>query len=590
MAVCGPAQAQVDPPAPDVGIEAYNALDGWIRSWTIPAAPALPKGLEAMGACAVTLRLDHRVIARAADFSKGGDALVIAARQAIAQATPRLPVGHDALAEQQIKDAAARITISLELAGALIPIKPATFAEVDAQLQPGLDGIAARFDEKVAGLFPAAMLTMNTTPSDALAGAISEASGDPKLAIRSSSEGQPGAIAVSHQAIYYRFRAAHLAQVKEHAPPMFLFRGGRVVSEQDVSTASLRKFGADLAGNLIKRAKLRGDQGGLSGTMLPAQGRFDPAMASVIEQALAGAALAEYSRIVPGPGATEPLTTACDLLNDLLKDRASRPAIWEDPVSAAAWLIAAADVHAADPARLPVAAAPHAKLGAAVSGAYDPDTGWAGVPEGGKALVALALAYEADDQTIDATARAARRARADSALRSIYQATKPDRLVAHMPWLGRAEMVLAEPGKDVPAAAALRDARDKVWEHQLTAADAGEDAPDLIGGIVFTASRNPLPTWQSVRPIIFLAQMAGEPRLTDSKEYFPQIAHLLASMRFLRQLMLDEAAAYSAEDPEASIGGIRSSLWDQRQPVEATAMTLMAVCEMLQSLKKAPKE
>ena len=31
------------------------------------------------------------------------------------------------------------------------------------------------------------------------------------------------------------------------------------------------------------------------------------------------------------------------------------------------------------------------------------------------------------------------------------------------------------------------------------------EAADLVGGIVFTRAKNPLPTWQSIRPLAFLA-------------------------------------------------------------------------------------
>jgi hypothetical protein len=163
-------------------------------------------------------------------------------------------------------------------------------------------------------------------------------------------------------------------------------------------------------------------------------------------------------------------------------------------------------------------------------------------------------------------------------------------LVSQTPWLGRAELTLAGDSQILSFAAGVRDLREDVWKHQLTPDDAGPDDADLVGGIVFTSSRNPLPTWRSAQPIILLAQIARDPRLTDEKETMAEVSHLLASMRFLRQLMTDETSAYAAEDPQTAIGGIRASLWDQRQPVEATAMTLMAVCEMMRTLGVQPQK
>jgi hypothetical protein len=576
------------PVSPDACMGAYNELDGWVRALAVPENARLPKGLEGLTGCAITLRLDHHAIGRAAIFG-GPESFASAAREAIREAVPHLPVGHDATADQQMKDAAARLTISLELAGTLIPIKPVTFAEADAELEPGLDGVAARLGEKLAGTFPAAMLVMNKTGAECLAAAISEATGDATLAIPGSPKNEAGAIAAEHKAVYYRFRVMHLAQTDVGMPPVFLTRGGRIVNADDISMASLSRFADMLAENLVHRSLGRD-----GGTYLPAQGRSISGPASAAEQSVAAAALCEYAALrreinpsdeaLSKPGSPE---ADCDRARQALRETIEQSLA--DPVSAAAWAVAAryaADCSPQDPG---FDAKARAKLGAMVESAYDPESGWLeGVPPAQRSLVALALALDAHDPGLEKTEAQRRRARAEGAVQSIFHDTDRRLLVSHMPWLGRAVVILAGDSKTIPASPALRDMREEVWKHQLTVDDAGEDGKDLVGGIVYTSARNPLPTWQSVRPIIFLAQAAGDNRLTDEKEKLPEIAHLLSATRFLRQLMVDEAAAYSAEDPDAAIGGIRSSLWDQRQPVEATAMTLMAVCDLMKTLGAKP--
>ncbi|MFN7440371.1 MAG: hypothetical protein ACK5TV_09295, partial [Phycisphaerales bacterium] len=106
----------------------------------------------------------------------------------------------------------------------------------------------------------------------------------------------------------------------------------------------------------------------------------------------------------------------------------------------------------------------------------------------------------------------------------------------------------------------------------------------LVGGIVFTKSRNPLPTWQAARPIAFIATMLGDPRLTAPDERSRELVRLLTSLRFLRQLQADDSTAWMQALPGSARGGIRSAPWDQRMPVDATAITLMAITESIRSL------
>ena len=40
------------------------------------------------------------------------------------------------------------------------------------------------------------------------------------------------------------------------------------------------------------------------------------------------------------------------------------------------------------------------------------------------------------------------------------------------------------------------------------------------------------------------------------------------------------------DDPETAQGGVRASLWDARQPIEATALTLLAVSDTIRALDR----
>jgi hypothetical protein len=126
--------------------------------------------------------------------------------------------------------------------------------------------------------------------------------------------------------------------------------------------------------------------------------------------------------------------------------------------------------------------------------------------------------------------------------------------------------------------------RDLVWKFQMTDEDAGAEGPDLVGGIVFTSSSELLPTSQSLRPLAFLATMMGDARLTDASERPMQVAKMLRSLRFVRQLAMDEAACHAAANPSMALYGVRAAAWDMRQSPEATSLALLTVCNALESL------
>ena len=127
--------------------------------------------------------------------------------------------------------------------------------------------------------------------------------------------------------------------------------------------------------------------------------------------------------------------------------------------------------------------------------------------------------------------------------------------------------------------------REQVWKHQLSAAELSGERLDLAGGIVFTAGRNPLPTWHTARPMAFIATMLADVRLTEREEFARELSHVLGALRFLRQLSAGDAEGHMYRLPRRAMWGVRNSVWDQRMAPEATALTLMTVSEVVRSLQ-----
>lgn len=585
-----PVPAQ-EPPGPADAMSAYQVLARWVRNWEIPQTeggrtPGNPAGVF------VTLRHNGAIVGRGTDVSGAPDGLRRAAGQALAEATERLPIERDALFEQNRRAVAGRITISLELAGALVPFAPAEYSDAAAECSPGLDGVAARFGDRAAAIFPSTTLASGLDGGRALAAAISKATGDPARSLR-----RPADLSAQDGAVFYRFRVVHLAQPSALVPPIFLQRGGRVVTMREMSEAELRRWADGLAEHLLARAWPGVEKYGLQGTYDPVRGAYENAFASPVEQAIALSALAQYLNLRLGSEArTEEdrerlrsgsLAGAVVRLHEsLMAVEPGEQAPWSDPVAAAAAYSSARTLQfVVGETRAPVNEETWRLLGQSFEEAFAPERGWApAIPESARALVAATIAGRSRDGTPDADRH---QRQAEAMIRSLYREAPAGGLVAHMPWLGLAELHGAAVGdRPIPSAVALREMRELVWSHQLQAGDLKFEQRDLAGGIVFTSARNPLPSWQSVRPLAFIAVMLGDGRLTDPEEVPAELARLLTSLRFLRQLSAAEAEGHMYADPDRAMWGVRISLWDQRMPVDASALTLMTVCDTLWSLRR----
>lgn len=581
-----------EPPSPAVTMQIYQTIDAWVREMSVPGDPAAA-GLPEVSAAAVALRLGGRVIGRGSDATGDETTVWRAVRRAIEQAERRMPPEYDALGGDVRRGLAERITVSLELAGPLIPIDPEQAASADVLLAPGLDGVAARIDDRTSVMFPETMLATNTTPRVAFSAVISDAAGSPQLGLA-----DPRAVAEDLGARFFRFRVAHAAQIAPISEPVFLLRAGRLISVAELGATDLRAMADSIAAHLLTRADGDAGAGVYRGTYMPWRDGYEHDDAPAHERSLVALTLARYAR---APGVDEQTAgdaarLAAGLLGALAAPAPGQPGAWDDTAAAALVIVAHGELSRAlaDQPR-PAGADRQAMddlLDACrrrVRSAFDFDDGFAAARPGVAGLVALALVEIASESPDDEQARAL----ASGAVRRVFRDTPDGGLVTHMPWLGWAEVRLVAiesevrgEDLDVPAAVSLRRMRSTLWQHQLNEFDAGPDGQDLVGGILFTAARNPLPTWHAARPLAFAATMLAHPALTEPAESSGELARLLTSLRFLRQLQADESVVWIYPAPERALGAVRAALWDQRMPADASCFALLTVCETLESLDR----
>jgi hypothetical protein len=86
----------------------------------------------------------------------------------------------------------------------------------------------------------------------------------------------------------------------------------------------------------------------------------------------------------------------------------------------------------------------------------------------------------------------------------------------------------------------------------------------------------PRPTAASGKVTLALATALATPGLVDAADRPDAMRSLRRSLRFLRQLQVDEAGCHAFRDPAHALGGLRAAPWDSDQPMAASAYALLA--------------
>lgn len=553
-----------------------------------------PPAVARLTGAEIMLRINNTPVARGQSWG-GGKSLAGACDALLAELDRSLPPGRDVVEADHRASLIASATMTLELAGALVPIRCDTFADASRATEPGLDAIVVRRGEATTGMFPLWVLGSGLEPSGALQACVASATGDVTSAIPGVADAEAGASAAKFGLVYYRARTSQIATLATGGEPVFLTRGGRVVPPSDVTLPALRQLADRVADHLCQRVW----EDGCVGQYQYLSGNAEGAGAD--GAAFAAYALAEYANWRgDSDQARSARAAATTLVVVLLRDATATapapeigfkakeavPSAWGNPAAEALTLLTIRELLAGgeapriDEARL-------SRLDGVVAGRFVSERWDEKTDARQRGVVALALAARAVDaaQALPTEVSPAWE-QAQRAVRSVFRETPPERLVTQMPWLGRAELMLAGTG-DVPASTALRELREQCWRVQV-----GGDEPDtmdLAGGLVLVGDGGRRPTWQSLRPMGFLARMLADERLTGDADLLPQLARVVAGARFTRQLAADEVVTALALEPARAAWGIRAATWDAHQPVDASAMGLLTLRETVDAIDAAGK-
>ncbi|MHC4948189.1 MAG: hypothetical protein ACYTG1_07995 [Planctomycetota bacterium] len=572
-AVAGPPE----PPAAADVTTAWLEVRQWVRTFSdLPDADHGDARIPLGGASAVhvVLRRAGRVAGTGTD-STGDDLMV---RRAAGRALGAV-LGHESVADlpDDLRgDLGRGLAVELEVAGALVPLLGRTPADLVAPVERGVEGLAVRFRDTLHVRFPSEMLAVNQAgvPERVLVAMLADAGVDPDHLAR---------LVASADVAFYRFGTTHLVQPAPGRSPIAAWRGDVVVPASAVDAAGIRALADGIADHLLRARWPAPDDGaarplGLMGTYLPHLDEHRPLVAPPVEQALAILALARYasSGVVDADRADAARAAASRLLDDL----AAVAPIEDEPRHDAATCAVIAWAALDDGLDVPAGAAAALVEDAMrrVLASFAPGRGFdeATRPHT-RALLAAALArrLRAGDERVTAeTVRAA--------LEATWASVPEPRAVALLPWIGWAELDLADAtGAAPPGADRLRRLLALLDRSRV---GPGAGPADLEGGLALTGDGRLEVTAQTTRPAVFIARAVRDPRLVEPGPAGAMLGRHLRTVRFLMQLSVRPEIEWSFRRPERALGGLRAAPWDRSQPVPAQALGLLAAVETLESL------
>lgn len=559
--------AVADRPAPDATRACFDSARNWLR--TAPAhgaveaqnaaksADRLPIHEVDCTAVAMVIRLDGRPIGHAvrAGPETGLAASCLMQAWAMASADRRV-----ASLPRDLQDRLGeRVTLELEVAGRPEPLVGDRLDMLAARVDPGLEAFAVRNGDRWAFAMPSVLQARNQAPllNYLAMGVAREAGLDPAASKD---------LRLPDGAAAYRVPTRRLAQATFDAPPFESWRGAPLADLATVDADTNRAMAASLANHLVQRWPTTEGlpaEGVAAIEALGPRASYQPASASwpspvspPADQALAALAMARWSRL-PGLEASE-RDAARDFARRTLRSLSEVTAEETDPRSDAAAM--ACVLLAARELDMP-GTAPDARDGSDVrlrawidqlrDTLQSPGEGVTPATGAAAAMVCAALGPAAGESM---TQRA-------------WDPGQPERALQSTPWL--VDRLPAD------AAAAWREALDQLIAAQCNTWTAPEGPRDADGGWGGSAAM-PRPTAASGKVVLALATALTRQDLVAADRRADAVRALRRSMRFLRQLQVEQAGCHAFRDPVHAIGGLRAAPWDSDQPMAASAYALLA--------------
>lgn len=590
-----------------VAKQVYGEAEKWVEAREVATPNARPLRVSGVIGVRVTLRLEGMTLgvgdATTAKMLEPKEAVDL--RELTARATT--------LALQKYKDAGREVFKQNGAAAGAVNQKDDLRLTVDMQIGHSLETVqllgeqpagaayfafasgyhGLRIDHPVhtgrwAMLWPATALASNILPENQVTRLLADvgykATEIPVMVDKLGREDGPA---------MRRFKVIHLVRPTRGQPVTRLIRGNELIPRDAVSVSMVNAMAQRLTGHLSGRILPDGD---MTGTYWPSADRYDPAEAFTHDAALAGYALARQAELLAAGGPNnvaalnlrEKATVVVNRLRQkLIGDNA------EDNVQAKALLLltildsshlgalrndrdllakqlrdlAGADGLFVDADRKPFDAETQAIIFAALVGWHDRT----------REKLTESILLDAQDaiwaQNMDQTD-----------------------LVQAMPWLAPALVKLhrltpdSDKEKFDARVKAVRTLSKSLRDKKLVRSTPSLGPADVVGGydlVSPTDAGAPRPDWRTAPALALVAETMTIDELKDADTATRALVDGMLNVRYLAQLMFDEASAfYMRGNQREVIGGVRLALRDNRLALRPSAMTLLALTRFQEAVSE----
>ena len=595
--------------------QAFRAAESWVTTAAVPDVAALePIHVGRLVGARVTLRWAGRTMGSGASYTpdENNDRpndLLASVRTAVdlafqqvdqtlrAHHVRALARGGDATPPPKMRrDIASYLNLDLQVGYRLERLalhRTAGTVELLRAFAPGFQGLYLRTTRLAATtdrawIWPGSTLAINLRPEGQL-----------RRIMKDVGYGHEELKHVGHldELTFARFDVIQYVRPGSDLPATRLVRGNellplRALTERDVESAARR-----MAEHILRRQR---EDGSFMGTYLPTSHRFIPPTAPASESALAAYAmvrrLAHLGRkgaaamYEPDPKHLQSLEDCIGRSIDYLVPELVNPQRPFDPAASALMIMTLLlDPEGVAHKQQRNALATRIQAMAAEDGSFrgsDLPSARAVKPST-QALILAALSRLYEQHRNERL-----RALLLHGHRWLWQTTDANRLVLTLPWSLMTERTLhRSAGKARDDLLAHLD-QFRALKQAILAVQVVEPPalgpPDVMGGFDLTGSgpgQPPAPNWRSAVMLAFLAIMLRDEGATDAPGPLEDMISCGLAARFLAQLTVDDPACYYAIQRELMVGGVRSALWDNRLPLDRTAMALLAMTELQESLR-----
>ncbi len=573
--------------------QVYLQAERWVERGAVPERSVAVKATD-VAAVRVSLRLSGRRLGQgqaAVDdpttvaAGKPTDAAELA-RQAVADALDQAAqslvqlanLNPDAAIATDLTRVGPLLQVDVQVARAPQALAMERIDQLPRRIVVDVHGLAMRRGKRWAWLFP----------GDAVAGNLGL---DEQVNALLSQVGlNPTAVPTINQADgpkLHAFTVIHLLRPASGKPVRELHRGQVVERSSPPDFAGIDAMARQWAEVLIRRQDGRGR---FAGTYLPTADRFEPRLASTQDAALACYALAKYSRSahLPNDLAEHYAHAAGQGVQALAAELtdANEPAL--RVADAATTLLAILETPGVAELK-----AQRDRLARVLIESFAQSLDQAKADQQTEATPTDALAALALVRYHDRTRDAQALATAHAALGMIWGDARQASAASVMPWAALAEFDLLRLQRATPGIAVVKRTAESYWDLQVhppgpTAPNdpfaPGYVSPDTMGGFVLDAAALPEPTWRSADALIVCSAALASRGMVDAGRRTEWLLDCAAGFGYLRQLTMTDHTLWYTRSPADARGGVRIAFWDNRQPLAATALALVAVAEYAQAL------